>query len=123
MLEDFYYSILKPVLPYVTWIIVARVAIWLFGEEMRDTASFVMKEVRAILRLDPTLSAVNAYGLLILGLIVLFVGLAGLSVMPKADASLTSYDIALIDSGARAFYAIIFTLGMLACVYLTRWER
>lgn len=95
----------------------------LFQDDVEKLARFVAREFKEMLQLKPTLRALNAFGMSLLLLVLLVLALANIGdVIPKNDAQTTA-ELALVQTGARMFYAIMMTAGVIFCVHLTRNER
>jgi hypothetical protein len=113
----------KAATAYVIVLLAAKFTLNMFGEQIKDLFNYVGNEIRATLRMKPALKALNAYGMTFLFLAVVFAGYIGHYTMPRPTEGATHFQIVLLENGARAFYVLVFLIGFLFCVLLTKHER
>jgi len=101
----------------------AKGMIWLFEDNIKGAIKLVVKEYKALGQAKMTLRGLNAQGLIGLFLLLVLFSYLGFSALPRPELWMDPTAVIWVETGARAFYAIMFTAGLIFCLYLTQHAK
>jgi hypothetical protein len=119
MSSEIYNDLIRPFAPFFIVVLLAWLSVYLFGERITSIVAYLGQEFRSIFKAKPSLKALNAFGLLGIFVVVMAFGVSTTLILPGEDANSHSDEL---NVGAKAFYLLIFLIGLIVCLVLTKSE-